>query len=175
MSRLPRAAATCSGVSPCLLGAFRSAPLDTNRATMSCRFFAAAWYSDGWLNVWLGNAEIGIDHIARALQLSPQDPMIFQMQSAMAHAHYTAGDYSEAWTWAERALHDRPDHLPALVAAAASAALLGQRADAKDAKDRILRHFPEVDQRFLITFLPYQQPKDSARWSEGFRKAGFPE
>ena len=146
----------------------------TKRALTLNPNLAAAWYSDGWLNVWLGNAEIGIDHIARALQLSPQDPMIFQMQSAMAHAHYTAGDYSEAWTWAERALHDRPDHLPALAAASASAAHLGQMSDAEDAKARMLRLFPAVDQGYLASFLPYQQAKDSERWLEGFRKAGFP-
>lgn len=146
----------------------------TRRALTLNPNLAAAWYSDGWLNVWLGNAEIGIDHIARALQLSPQDPMIFQMQSAMAHAHYTAGDYSEAWTWAERALHDRPDHLPALAAASASAAHLGQTSDAEDAKARILRLFPAVDQGYLASFLPYQQARDSERWMEGFRKAGFP-
>jgi len=146
----------------------------TERALALNPNLAVAWYSDGWLKVWLGKPEIGIDRIGRAMQLSPQDPMIFQMQSAMAHAHYTAGDYSEAWSWAERALHDRPDHLPALIAAAASAAQLGQKSDAADAKARVLRLVPAMDQRFLATFLPYQQPQDSAQWLEGFRKAGFP-
>jgi len=134
---------------------------------------AWAWYGDGWLNVWLGKPEIGIDHIGRAMQLSPQDPMIFQMQSAMAHAHFTAGRYDEAWSWAQRALHDRPDHFPALFAAVASAAHLGKQADAQDAKTHMLHLFPGIDQRYLETFLPYQQPEDSARWLDGFRKAGF--
>jgi Tfp pilus assembly protein PilF len=127
------------------------------------------------LKVWLGQPEIAIESIGRAMQLSPQDPMIFQMQTAMSHAHFTAGRYGEAWSWAQMALHDKQDHVPALVAAAASAAHLGQLADAEDAKARLLRHVPGVDQRFLATYLPYQQLQDSARWSEGFRKAGFPE
>lgn len=147
----------------------------TARALALNQNLAWAWYSDGWLNVWLGKPEIGIDRIGHAMQLSPQDPMIFQMQSAMAHAHFTAGDDSQAWSWAQKALHDRPDNFPALLASAASAAHLGQQADAESAKARVLRHFPGVDQRFLATFLPYQQLQDSARWSEGFRKAGFPE
>ena len=136
---------------------------------------ALAWYTDGWLNLWLGNSEIGIERIAQAIQLSPQDPMIFQMQTAMAHAHFTAGRYGEAWSWAERALHDRPDHFPALVAAVASAAHLGQKSDAEDAKAGLLRLIPGMDQHFPAAFLPYQRPQDSARWLEGFRKAGFPE
>jgi TolB-like protein/Tfp pilus assembly protein PilF len=147
----------------------------TERALALNPNLAAALYSDGWLNVWLGNPEIGIDRIGRAMQLSPQDPMIFQMQSAMAHAHYTAGDDSQALSWAQKALHDRPDHLPALAAAAASAARLGRHTDAEDAKARMLRSFPKIDQSYLATFLPYQQPQDAERWLEGFRKAGFPE
>ena len=153
----------------------RAAAAMTERALALNPNLAAAWYSDCWMNVWLGKPEIGIERIARAMQLSPQDPMIFQMQSAMAHAHFTAGDYSQALSWAQKALHDKQDHFPALVAAVASAAHLGQQADAEDAKARMLRHFPGVGQRFLATWLPYQQLQDSARWSEGFRKAGFPE
>ncbi len=146
----------------------------THRALELNPNLAAAWYSDGWLNVWLGNNEIGIKHIGRAMQLSPQDPMIFQMQSAMAHAHFTAGDDSQALSWAQKALHDRPDHLPALAAATASAALLGHKGDAEDTKAHILKLFPKIDQNYLLTFLPYQQSQDAARWEEGFRKAGFP-
>ena len=135
---------------------------------------AWAWYSDGWLNVWLGNPDIGITRIGRAMELSPQDPMIFQMQSAMAHAHFTAGDDSQAWSWAQKALHDRPDHFPALVAAAASAGYLGCQTEAEDAKVRLLKIIPGIDLSYLTALLPYQQHQDAARWSEGLRKAGLP-
>ena len=33
---------------------------------------------------------------------------------------------------------------------------------------------PGIDLSYLTTFLPYQQPQDAARWSDGFRKAGIP-
>ncbi len=147
----------------------------TERALVLNPNLAWAWYSDSWMKIWLGQPKIAIDRIGRAIQLSPQDPMIFQMQSAMSHAHFTAGHYGEALSWAEKALHDRQDHLPALLAASASAAHLGNQAEAEDAKARVLRLFPGIDKRFLATFLPYQRPQDTARWSEGFRKAGFPE
>ena len=144
----------------------------TERALALNSNLAWAWYGDGWLNVWLGNTEIGIDHIARAIQLSPQDPMIFQMQSAMAHAYFTAGDDNQALSWAQKALHDKPDHFPALFAAAASAAYLGQQADAKDAIARLRQLFPGgSDLSSFATLLPYQKPRDSARWAEGISKA----
>ena len=135
---------------------------------------AWAWYSDGWLNVWLGNPDIGIARIGRAMELSPQDPMIFQMQTAMAHAHFTAGDDNQAWSWAQLALHDRPDHFPALLAAAASAIYLGRKTEAEDAMSRLIKFIPGIDLSYLTTLLPYQQHQDAARWSEGLRKAGLP-
>ena len=143
----------------------------TDRALALNPNLAWGWYSDGWLNVWLGNPEIGIDHIGRAMQLSPQDPLIFQMQTAMAHAHFTAGDDSKALSWAQKALHDRPDHFPALLAAAASAAHLGLEREAEDAKTRLFRLNPGIDLDYLTNLLPHQRPQDAARWAEGLRKA----
>ena len=135
---------------------------------------AWGWYSDGWLNLWLGNPEIGIDRIRRAMQLSPQDPMIFQMQTALAHAHFTAGDDRQALSWAQKALDYRPDHYPALLAAAASAAHLDLPTEAEDAKARLLRVLPGINARFVTDLLPHQRPEDAARWVEGLYKAGLP-
>ncbi len=143
----------------------------TERALALNPNLAWAWYSDGWLNVWLGNPEAGIDRMARAMQLSPQDPLMFQMQSAMAHAYFTAGDDAQAWSWAQKALFDRPDHFPALLAAAASAAHLGRQAEAEDARSRLRRSFPGTDLGDLAALLPYQRDTDTARWSEGLREA----
>jgi len=135
-----------------------------------------AWvlYGDGWLNIWLGKADIGIERFGRAMELSPHDPMMFQIQTGMAHAYFTAGDDNQAWSWAQRALYDRPDHFPALLAAAASAVYLGRQTEAEDAKSRLLKIIPGIDMSYLTTFLPYQRHQDAARWSEGLRKAGIP-
>ena len=147
----------------------------TTRALALNPNLAAALYSDGWLQQFLGNPEIAISHIGRAIELSPHDPTIFQMQSAMAGAYFTAGDDPQALSWAERALYDRPDHFPALCWAVASAAHLGLQAKAEDFRDRILRGMPSVDLSYLGNVIPYQRPEHAARLSEGFRKAGFPE
>ena len=75
--------------------------------------------------------------------------------------------------WAERALHDRQDHFPALCWAVASAAHLGLQAKARDFRDRLLRGIPGVDLGYLENVIPYQRPEHAARLSEGFRMAGF--
>ncbi len=136
---------------------------------------AWAWYSDGWLNIWLGNPDIGLAHLGRAMELSPQDPMIFQMQSGMAHGCFTAGEDDQAWSWSQKALHDRPDSMPALLAAAASAVALGLQTEAMDATSRLLNIVPGFKLSHLTSVIPHQQQQDAERWSESLRKAGLPE
>src|SRR5262249_697066 len=61
---------------------------------------AWAWYLSGWLKVWVGEPDVAIDRISRALRLSPLDPFTFFMQSATAYAHFIDGRYAEAASWA---------------------------------------------------------------------------
>ena len=96
-------------------------------------------------------------------------------EAAMAAAHFTAGDDRLALSWAERALHDRPNHYPALAHALVSAAHLGLQAEAEDFRDRILRLFPKMGLSYLENMIPYQLPEHNARMLDGFRKAGFSE
>lgn len=147
----------------------------TARALVLNPNLAAAWFCDGWLQQWLGHPEIAIEHISRAIELSPQDPTIFQMQAAMAAAHFTAGDDLQALSWAERALYDRPDHFPALCWATASAAHLGLQTKADEFRDRMLQLFPGMGLTDLVEIIPYQRPEHTTRLTEAGRKAGFSE
>jgi adenylate cyclase len=145
----------------------------TERALVLNPNLAWAHYCDGWLQAWLGRGELAIERVDRAIQLSPQDPTIFQLQSALAFAHFTAGNYDTALSWAERALHDRPSHFPALMVAVASAGHLDRQAEAKEFSDRILRLFPYMELRLLSTLIPYSNAEDAERLTQGYRLAGF--
>jgi hypothetical protein len=52
---------------------------------------------------------------------SPLDPLSFHAKGGIAFAHFLAGWYDEAITWAESALRERPNYLAARELAAASA------------------------------------------------------
>lgn len=52
---------------------------------------AWAWLFSGWVKVWLGEPEVAIEHVRHAMRLSPHDPQVFGMQSAIAFAHFFAG------------------------------------------------------------------------------------
>jgi TolB-like protein/class 3 adenylate cyclase len=147
----------------------------TTRALTLNPNLAAAWLSNGWLQQWLGYPEIAIEHIGRSIELSPQDPAIFQMQSAMSAAYFTADNDLLALSWAEKALYDRTNHFPALTHALVSAAHLGLQAKTDEFRNRILRLFPEIRLKNLAHMIPYQLQEHQARFLSGLQKAKFPE
>ena len=113
--------------------------------------------------------------MARAMRLSPLDPLIFGMQNGTAAAHFLAGRYDEASSWAEKALREQPDYLPALRMAAASHALPGRVAEAQKAMVRMRQIDPELRCSNLTDIVPFRRPEDFARYVEGLRTAGLPE
>jgi len=136
---------------------------------------ASAWYLSGWLKVWLGEPDVAIERIGRALRLSPLDPYTFFMQSATAYAHFIAGRYAEAASWAEAALRDRPDHLSGLRVLAASSAMLGLQEQAGKAMKRIRELDPILRLSNLGYVSPLRQAEHRAKLAEGLKKAGLPE
>ena len=92
---------------------------------------AAAWIASGWVRNWLGEPDLAIEHLARAMRLSPLGPYTNQTRTAAATAHFFAGRYEEASSWAAMVLREWPDFQTALRIAAASYALVGRVEDAK--------------------------------------------
>jgi tetratricopeptide (TPR) repeat protein len=137
--------------------------------------FAWGWGFSGWINVWLGKPELASEHLARALRLSPLDPLSFTYQTAAACAHFFNGRYAEAWSWAETAMRDRPDYAFPNCIGAASGALAGQLAEARLAMTRLRKLMPDLRISNLNEFFPLRRPQDLANFADGLRKAGLPE
>lgn len=137
---------------------------------------AGTWLNSGWARIWLGEPEVAIEHLARAMRLSPLDPILFRMQGATASAHFFAGRYDEASSWAEKALRENPNLQQALRTAAASHALAGRLQEAQKAIARMRQLDPDFRISNMKDRLPaFRRPQDFARYAEGLRKAGVPE
>ena len=136
---------------------------------------ATAWIVSGWVRVWLGEPEAAIEHLARAMRLSPLDPLINRTRTTTAHAHFFAGRYDEALSWAAMALREWPDYQTALRIAAASNALAGRLEEARNVLERLQKLDPKLRISNLEDELgPYHRPQDVARYAEGLRAAGLP-
>ncbi|MGB2587516.1 MAG: adenylate/guanylate cyclase domain-containing protein [Pseudolabrys sp.] len=141
---------------------------------------AEAWHFSGWVRIYLGEPEVAIEHLAHAMRLSPLDPLAFVAQMAIAFAHFFAGRYDDASSWAEKALaksppglRERPVYHPALLIAAASNSLAGRLEEARNAIARLRKLNPTPHISNLKNQIPLRRPQDLVRYTEGLRKAGL--
>jgi TolB-like protein len=135
----------------------------------------AAWYVSGWIKLFLGERQPAIEHLARAMRLSPFDPLIFKIQAALAYAHFFSRRYDEASAAAARALHARPCYLTALRGAAASHALAGRVEEAH----RLMSQMHELDPALCLSnlegLIPFHRSQDFGKWADALRRAGLPD
>jgi tetratricopeptide (TPR) repeat protein len=75
-----------------------------DRAVLLNPNLAPAWFLGGFLRAFHGETEGAIEHFARAVRLSPLDPEMFRMQAGTALAHFFAGRFDTASSWAEKAI-----------------------------------------------------------------------
>jgi len=139
--------------------------------------FAIAWYASGTVRAFRGGEpDVAIDHLTRAIRLSPFDQLMFAMLGMMAFAHVCAGRYQEAAEWAEKACLERPNVLATLRGAAVSNALAGRQQEAERALARLLELDPGLRVRDVRNRTgSFGRPEDLAKYEEGLRKAGLPE
>jgi TolB-like protein/DNA-binding winged helix-turn-helix (wHTH) protein/Tfp pilus assembly protein PilF len=159
----------------CVVGDIDNGAAMIDRALLLNPNLAAAWTYGGWVWIWRGQPEVALDHFARAMRLNPLDPNAFSTQAGTASAHFFAGRYDEASSWAKRSLREQPSHTPPLRILASSSALAGRLEDAQAAIAR-LRH---LEPTFRISDLRdrthLHRPQDLATFADGLRKAGLPE
>jgi TolB-like protein len=136
---------------------------------------AFAWFWGGYVKLWLGECDVAIERFERAMRLSPLDPRMPRVQAAIADAHFHAGRYDEASSWATIAIREVPYH-NGLRILAASNALAGRQKQAKLAMARLRQLDPELRVSNLGNVQgPYRRPEDVARYEDAMRKAGLPE
>jgi adenylate cyclase len=158
-----------------VVGDLDGAAAFTDRALALDPNLATAWWVSGWIKTFLGEPEAALECEARAMRLSPQDPLTYSMQAATAAAHFFAGRYAEASSWAETAIQAQPNFLPSTYFAAASAALVGNRAAAEKAIARVLKLMPDLRVSRLGDVITLRRSQDMERLVEAMRKAGLPE
>jgi TolB-like protein/class 3 adenylate cyclase len=146
-----------------------------NRALVLNPNLATAWIASAMLRAFLGDANMAAEHAARAMRLSPLDPLMFLIDCVAALAHFVAGRYGEAWPLAERACRERPHFLGAVRVAAATNALAGRLNEAQWFIARALQLDPELRISNLKNRVTWFRPEDFAKYAEALRKAGLPE
>jgi len=136
---------------------------------------ATAWVLSGLLRFYRGETDLAIEHLARAMRMSPLDPALYQMRVGTGFAHLLAGRFDDACLWAEKAFRDEPYYLPAAAVTAASHALAGRPEEARNAMARLREIDPALHLSTLKDWFPIRRPEHFSIWANGLRKAGLPE
>lgn len=146
-----------------------------DRAVLLNPNLASAWFLGGFLRALHGEPDAAIEHLTRAIRLSPLDPELFRMQAGMALAHFFAGRFDAAATWGEKAVGNLPDFLAAVCVTAASHALAGRTDKARKTMERMRTLDGSLRISSLDEWLPIHRPQDLAQLANGLRLAGLPE
>jgi adenylate cyclase len=159
-----------------LAGELETGAAHVERALALNPNLAAAWSASGWVRILLGDPADAIERYARAMRLSPLDPLAYMTYHGMGTAHLFAGRYDEAASCAQKAGHEQPNWAPALRLAAQAYALSDRIVEAREAMARMRELHPALRLSNLARVAPpYRRPEDLARWTEGLRKAGLPD
>ena len=148
---------------------------DRPRALVLNPNLAGAWYTSGWVRVFLGESDVAIKHFAQAMRLSPLDPHTIGMQAGTAFAHFLAGRFDEASLWAGKAMWENTNYLTTIIIAAASNALAGRPAEAQKIMVRLRELAPTLRVSNVKDWAAFRRPEDLAKLEGGLWKAGLPE
>ena len=136
---------------------------------------AQGWRLSAWLRVWTGEPDLVLEHVARAVRLSPLDPQRYVTHGAVAYAHFLEGRYDLAAAAAEKALRDNSTYLVEICVSAASNALAGRPEPARTAVLRALECNPGLRVSNLGDLIPFRGSEQLAKLARGLRDAGLPD
>jgi adenylate cyclase len=158
-----------------VLGDFERAALLLDSAQELNPNLATAWHLSGWIRCFIGQPDLAVEHLERAIRLSPVDPLRPGMQAAIAFAHFVAGRFDIASSLAKTALLEQPNNFFAALVSAAANAMTGNLDIAGSAMERVRELDPTFCLHNVKDRLPHRHPELIARWEDALRRAGLPE
>ncbi|MBX9650901.1 MAG: adenylate cyclase [Xanthobacteraceae bacterium] len=127
----------------------------------------------GMCHLMIGEHRHAIELFSMASQRGNSDPR-YQWAAVNAFSHYLLGQYDAALSWAREELYLTPNHLQALAVRAAALAQLERTAEAKNAAEVLLSHYPSLTVERMMQHLHWKVPGDVAHYRDGLSKAGVP-
>jgi tetratricopeptide (TPR) repeat protein len=135
---------------------------------------AHAFMLSGQVRTRTGDTRTAIDHLDRALRLSPRDARSYAIFHALALAYLVQSDLEPAVHWAQRAVRHNPNYLPGWTALAAASAMTGRQDEAREATRIVLTMDPTYTVSQRKDRYPISAPEKVHAVNEGLIRAGLP-
>jgi len=159
---------------------FEEAIAEAERSLVLNPSFVSAYGALSNANSFQGRPEKGVDYADQAMRLSPRDPFLFYFEFDKGFALSMLGRDDEAIEWLQRSAAVAPEWPPPHAMLAASFAVTGREAEAREALQRYLS-LPTATARTLREW-KHQMPSHNpvflayaSRLAAGLRQAGMPE
>jgi tetratricopeptide (TPR) repeat protein len=134
--------------------------------------FAAAHGYLGALLASAGQSDEAIAYLEQAIRMSPHDPQNAIFNMAMAVAHFLANRYTEAISFARKAIQQRGGVTSSHRIYIASLAQAGQIEEARIALQHLRELMPNISIAWCEQHVPYS-PGPMVKFLDGLRKAGL--
>ena len=169
-----RALALCGHMRAYLFHDYEGAFALFDRAIAVSPNSATAWGRSSPTYSYVGDAVEAKRRAQIALRLSPLDPHLFYVHTALCLACYTGGQYEEAVGWGRRAFSQNPNYAAILRFLAASLAAAGHSAEAQPIARALLDIEPGFRVQRFCDGYAYKDPARRAALAEHLRAAGLP-
>jgi tetratricopeptide (TPR) repeat protein len=136
---------------------------------------AIGWQQSAWLQIYLGNHQLALEHLRIYERLSPRDPRMMQARLQLGYIHVFQGRYEEAAHLAEQISSEFPSYTSGWRLLAISKALAGDVNSANTAAKKALELHPCQTASGLAAMIPLRRAGDVERLKEGYVRAGFPQ
>lgn len=130
-------------------------------------------YCSGLVQLLAGAPDDGGSLCAKALSLSPLDPLSYAMQATRAMAAMLSEDFEEARRIADQAVNAPGAHFYIVMIAALAHELAGERPGAERYRDRALAQRPDVGAGLFFQAFPFQRREHRETIAGGFRRLGL--
>ena len=135
--------------------------------------FALAQSIYGLILSFFGRWEDAYTVVARALRLSPRDPLSALYNGIAAYAQFVGRNYEEAMRLARVSIRLRGDYVGGHRVLCAAAAMAGQGDIAASALREVQRAQPNFSLAWIASSLPFKRDADREHFLEAFRRAGL--
>jgi len=114
-----------------------------------------------------GRWQESIPPYKKAIRLNPIPPSMYLYSLGLSYAY--AGQYEEAITWCEKAVHEAPDALYARIMMTVVYSFSGRDEEARAEAAEVLR----IQPKYIIKKSRYKRKEDRERFNGALRKAGL--
>jgi len=135
--------------------------------------YAFAIYNSALVGTILGDGETNERRVARAISLSPIDPLNYAMLATRALTHAVRGNYETAAEWAERAVRSPNAHVQIYAIAALANELSGNRSKAEGYVGHIRRSRPGYDKSDFLKSFPFRDAETRRQAERALQRLGL--